>query len=102
MTPTAAATPTAPSGIPSIPTPLPQSGALTQQTQMATADYPPRINVAQLKSLVDSGSVVVIDVRVLEQFQQEHVTGAIHIPFNEITARSGEIPKGKTIVTYCA
>ena len=105
--PTVAITPAA--SMPQSPSPetattqtaTPQS-VLRQQPGVVTADYPARINVDQLKSLMDSGAAFVIDVRSLDQYQQEHVVGAQHILFSQITARAGEIPKGKTIVTYCA
>ena len=83
---------------PSVPFP-----AMTPQPQakLPSADYPPRINVEQLQSMIQSKTAVVIDVRTLDAYQQGHIPGALHIPFDQISARSGEVPKGKEIVTYC-
>lgn len=71
------------------------------QAKLPSADYPPRINVEQLQSMMQSKTAVVIDVRTLDAYQQSHIPGALHIPFDQITARSGELKKGKAIITYC-
>ena len=56
-----------------------------------------------LKRLLDEGAsqVVVLDVRSREGFDAGHVPGAAHIPFEELPRRLKELPKGKSIVTYC-
>lgn len=61
----------------------------------------PRISVEDLKDAMKSGSVVVIDVRNEESWEAGHIPGAKHIPIGEIAARSGELPRGRMIVTYC-
>lgn len=44
-----------------------------------------------------------IDVRTLEEFNEGHIEGAHHIPFEEIAARIGEITddKNATLHLYC-
>ena len=47
------------------------------------------------------GSVVVVDVRDEEAFRKEHILGATNIPGAEIVKRLADLPKDRTIVTYC-
>lgn len=70
--------------------------------QQVSATYPPRVTVNQLREMVDEGSAVIVDVRDRVTFAIEHIPGSINIPAQESTMRAGELPKGKTIVTYCA
>lgn len=67
-----------------------------------TGDGVRRITVAELREAVDKGTAVIIDVRSVEQYKTDHIKGALHIPEAEIVARSGELPRDKTIVTYCS
>jgi rhodanese-related sulfurtransferase len=47
---------------------------------------------------------VVLDVRSDSEYAAGHVPGAIHIPFQQVASRVGELPadKGETLVVYCA
>lgn len=44
----------------------------------------------------------VLDVRTIEEFEDEHYPNAICIPVNEIPHRLSEIPKDKCVIVYCA
>ena len=44
---------------------------------------------------------VVIDVRTKEEYQGGHIEQSLHIPVDELRERLNEVPKGKTIYTYC-
>jgi len=56
----------------------------------------------ELARRIEAGTVVVIDVRPTEEFEQGHLPGAISVPIDEIKnwARD-EAPKRKQIVAYC-
>ena len=56
-----------------------------------------------VKRLLDAGAsdVVLLDVRSEEGYQDGHLPGAIHIPFEELPARLKELSKTKAIITYC-
>lgn len=41
-----------------------------------------------------------IDVRTAEEFAQEHVSGAVNIPYEEITTRIGEVTHDKEALIY--
>jgi 3-mercaptopyruvate sulfurtransferase SseA len=61
-----------------------------------------RITAAELKALLDKGQAVVIDVRNEGSYSQGHIRGAKLIPATEILSRLSELPRDKTIVTYCS
>ena len=46
---------------------------------------------------------VVVDVRTVDEFMDEHFPKALNIPVNELSSRIGEIgPKNTAVVLYCA
>ncbi|MFB5193031.1 rhodanese-like domain-containing protein [Alicyclobacillus fastidiosus] len=45
--------------------------------------------------------LLVIDVRTHDEFSQGHIPGAVHIPIDDLPTRLSEIPKEKSIVSYC-
>ena len=59
-----------------------------------------RVTVEEFKQLVASNSVVVLDVRNGEIDRK--IKGALHMPYNDIERRAGELPRDRDIVTYCA
>ena len=61
-----------------------------------------RINVQQAQDLVSRGQAYFVDVRNQAAFDLGHIPGAKLIPFAEVAARSGELPRDKTIITYCS
>ena len=61
-----------------------------------------RVTPAEAKAAVDKGQAVLVDVRGEDSYKAGHVKGALWIPVNEIGARAGELPRGKTIITYCS
>ena len=61
-----------------------------------------RISLDDAKTAFDKGEAVFIDTRSANAFANEHIKGAINIPWQEVEKRYKEIPKGKTIVVYCS
>ncbi len=61
-----------------------------------------RISVEELQAALARNEVVVVDVRSEAAFQRGHIRGALLIPAGEIAARARELPRNKTIVTYCS
>ena len=59
------------------------------------------VTVEQLAKRLEEGSVVVIDVRPVEEFSAGHIPGALSIPVNELKRRLAELPRTKEIVAYC-
>ena len=60
-----------------------------------------RISAEDLRERVNSGNVVVIDVRDANSYAQGHIAGSMNIPFASVEGQLDTIPKGKQIVTYC-
>ena len=61
-----------------------------------------RVTTAELAELMKAGKVVVVDVRNKESYDRGHIPGAKLIPVNEVGERAKELPKDKTIFTYCS
>jgi rhodanese-related sulfurtransferase len=56
----------------------------------------------ELARRIDAGTVVVIDVRPAEEFEQGHIAGAVSVPIHKIKSWArAEAPKRKQIVAYC-
>ncbi|MER6945977.1 MBL fold metallo-hydrolase [Nonomuraea sp. NPDC000554] len=55
---------------------------------------------ATFADLAAAGDVVVLDVRLRNEWRTAHVEGAIHVPLPELTRRMDEIPSG-TIWVHC-
>ena len=70
--------------------------------QAAPADVVRRITVAEAKELYEKGQAFVIDVRNQAMYDQGHIRGAKLIPAGEILNHTGELPRDKTIITYCS
>jgi len=86
-------------------TPVKTSNPLTPN---APAQQPPpgdnarRITAAEAKDAVASNNAVIIDVRGASAYNDGHIKGAKLIPYNEILAHVDELPRNKTIITYCS
>jgi hypothetical protein len=59
-----------------------------------------RVTVEEFRQLVGRNGVVILDVR-NDQIDRK-IKGALHMPYNDIEARAGELPRDREIVTYCA
>jgi rhodanese-related sulfurtransferase len=54
-----------------------------------------------LADLIKKDAVVLVDVRPKEEYDADHLPGAISIPLDELLARAGELPADKIVVLYC-
>jgi predicted sulfurtransferase len=68
----------------------------------APGDGARRITVNEAKDLLEKGKAVVIDVRNQASYDQGHIRGAKLIPAGEILNHLDELPRDKTIITYCS
>lgn len=59
------------------------------------------VTVKELAKRLDEGSVVVLDVRPVEEFVAGHIPKALSVPVNELKRRLAELPPTKEIVAYC-
>lgn len=60
-----------------------------------------RISPAQLKSLLDEGKILLLDVRQPEELEIACIQGALNIPLNELASRIGELEKTRPTVAFC-
>jgi rhodanese-related sulfurtransferase len=63
-------------------------------------DFEP-ISRTELHRRLQAGTVTLIDVRPVEEYQQGHIAGAISVPVDEVAAFAKTAPKRKTVVAYC-
>ncbi len=61
-----------------------------------------RIKQDEAIKMVDHHKAIFVDVRPKDQYDIEHIKGAINIPLTDLAAREKELPKNKFIITYCA
>lgn len=74
----------------------------------AGPDYEKRIETTKISSIALNDlaaefgkSVIVVDVRDLEEFKESHIPGAINIPVATFASQSEMLDKEKKIVVYC-
>lgn len=76
------------------------------QQQVQTQEEPfVRIDVAEAKKLIDSGKVVLIDVREQDEWDNHgHIPGARRISVNDIISMKAvkDIPMGKPVIFQCS
>ena len=65
------------------------------------ADGIRRVGPGELKEMLEAGVAVVYDTRAKMAYDAEHITGALSMPYEEVSKRAGELPKDKTLVFYC-
>ena len=59
-------------------------------------------NEAKVMLDADPANTVVVDVRRDDEWVTGHVTGAIHVPIDDLTDRIDEVPQGKKLLFICA
>ena len=64
----------------------------------------PRITKEELKAKLGDPDVIILDVRVENQWKEspKKILGAVHENATEVKSWAQKYPKDKTIVTYCA
>ena len=55
----------------------------------------------ELMKRVDSGEVVVVDVRPRVEFDAGHIPGALNVPLPDLERRLKELPRNVEVVAYC-
>lgn len=64
----------------------------------------PRIDVGELRGLLDRGEApVIVDVRPLASLQADGrlIPGALHVPLERMQRFAAELPAGREVVVYC-
>ncbi|MCP2323013.1 rhodanese-related sulfurtransferase [Hamadaea flava] len=58
------------------------------------------VSAAEAQQL-QSGGAILLDVREKHEWRAGHAPKARHIPLGQLSARSSELPAGRTVVTVC-
>lgn len=74
--------------------------APAQSAPAAPPAQPGATDVAGLKTAIDGGNALVIDVRTPEEFATGHVPGARNIPINALPDRLAELDSARTGDVY--
>jgi rhodanese-related sulfurtransferase/DNA-binding transcriptional ArsR family regulator len=59
------------------------------------------VTLPELRRLLRSGDVTVVDVRPRQEFEAGHIPGAVSIPVAELKRRLRELPRKREVVAYC-
>jgi rhodanese-related sulfurtransferase/DNA-binding transcriptional ArsR family regulator len=59
------------------------------------------IDRRELARRIKDGSVVLIDVRPPEEYEAQHIAGAVSVPLAELSAFARSAPRRKQVVAYC-
>ena len=70
-------------------------------TTFATKADVPRVTVAELKTMMEKGEAVAVDVRGSVPWRYGHIPGAVWLPLGRVDQQFGKLPQDKLIVTYC-
>jgi len=71
-------------------------------TDVTYADGARRITIDELDAMMKKGEAFVVDVRNQASYDLGHIPGSKLIPAGEIANHLNELPRDKTIVTYCS
>lgn len=71
------------------------------ETFFAARDEFDAVGQDDLLELARTGAVIVLDVRLPEEFRAGHIPGAVSVPVEELAKRIAELPRGKKVVAYC-
>jgi 3-mercaptopyruvate sulfurtransferase SseA len=61
-----------------------------------------RVTTLELRDALEKGEAIVLDVRGEVEYKLGHIRGARSLPLGLIAGQSGDLPRDKLIVTYCA
>lgn len=59
------------------------------------------VTAEELRSRMEKGKVVLLDVRPETEYQSGHIRGAVSIPVADLERRLRQLPRRKLIVAYC-
>jgi TusA-related sulfurtransferase/rhodanese-related sulfurtransferase len=62
----------------------------------------PEISLESFKEKVEANeNLTILDVRELDEYEEGHISGAIHIPLGEVEKRASELKKDELIYVIC-
>ncbi len=63
-----------------------------------------RVDSDEARAILDADgeNSIVVDVRRDDEWATGHITGAVHIPIDDLPDRIGEVPRDKKVLFICA
>jgi hypothetical protein len=62
----------------------------------------PRITIDELlQKMADNSNILIVDTRHAEEYEVDHIKGAISVPLDTITSGGWTPPADKEIILYC-
>ena len=58
------------------------------------------INAVEIKCL-DTGKVLLLDLRSREEFERNGIKGSVNVPFDQISSGLSKLPKDKPVYVLC-
>jgi rhodanese-related sulfurtransferase/DNA-binding transcriptional ArsR family regulator len=74
--------------------------AVVRDYMVGRDDFEP-IDRAELIRRLKAGTVTLIDVRPVEEYEAAHIAGAVSVPLDQLAAFAKTAPKRRAIVAYC-
>jgi 3-mercaptopyruvate sulfurtransferase SseA len=93
---------TPPPGTPAVPVTANPNIQITPGAPEQSLASAKRITREDAIKMVAAKKAVYVDVRPKDQYDIEHIKGAINIPLGDVVGKMKDLPKGKYIITYCA
>ena len=59
------------------------------------------VGMDDLLERAESGEVVILDTRPVNEYEAGHIAGAISVPLDQLQERLRELPRGREYVAYC-
>lgn len=55
----------------------------------------------EFEARLETGDLVIVDVRPQEEYDAGHIEGALSIPIEQLAQRLNELPEGSDVIAYC-
>ncbi len=78
-----------------------RQASIETPTLAASQDDVPRVTAQEAYQAQSNHEAVIVDTRSETQYQQEHVTGSINIPLDQLENRMSELDPSIWYITYC-
>ncbi|GGF99576.1 ArsR family transcriptional regulator [Paenibacillus albidus] len=59
------------------------------------------LTMDEVREKINNDSIILVDLRPKEEYEMDHIAGAISIPMEELEVFIREIPKNTEIIAYC-
>ena len=59
------------------------------------------VSLEELDNMIQSGNVLLLDVRPAIEYELGHITGAVSVPINDLIVKLKTLSKDKEIIAYC-